>query len=223
LAIVTPAAGLSPGTYTATVTVSAGNSTSPVYFPITLVVEDDDYWGSTTYTTRTLTHSATGVRVYGRMVGSASLSVVENSLHAQGTCTACDTIREWMAAGNVIKTYNINISNGYTGDMLVSIPVGSAYNGQQLTMVHDNGGYLERSTVTVNNGYAASTYASLSPFAVLNGVYSNLPGDNTVVDPPKTGGEPVYFSWGALAVTLSLLLACVCAIGILYKKRKGQN
>lgn len=219
-ATIRPATGLSNGLYTATITVSApynsGASTVTTTFDVTFRVGTES---SGSYYERTLTHSSTGVSVKGRFLSSSTLNVVENSLHASGTCTACDYIRSWMSLESVIKCYNIS-SSGYTGSITVTIPVGTTYSGRQLTIVHCASGTLERTTSTVDSsGNISGTFSSLSPFAVLNGVYTGLPGDSSV-DPPKTGDTDVYFSWGALLINISLLLAALCGLYLLHKKGK---
>jgi len=137
-----------------------------------------------TYYYRTLTDLPTGVTVSGQMTSSAALTVQSQGLHAQGTCSACDEIRERQAAGELIILYDISVSGGYSGSLEVSIPVDAKDNGQTVTILHCRNGVLESINVTVSNGMAKGTFTSLSPFAVVQargGAISGLPDAYTLL------------------------------------------
>lgn len=229
---VTMPAGTSVTALTPTITTTFGATVTPASLvaqnftsPVTYTVRATD-GSTTTYTVTvvlegniTLTHTGTGVRASGNINSNATLNVTENSLHASGTCTACGHIRDWMAQGSVLKVYNVEISSGYTGNVTITMPVSTSYSGRQLTVVHCNNGTLERTNATVDtSGNISASFSSVSPFAVLNGLYSGLPGDGA--DPPKTGDDMTYFSWGALLVTMALLLAAVFGMYLINRRRK---
>ena len=120
------------------------------------------------YTKQTLIHTGTGVSATGSFADSASLNVREISLHADGTCTACDEIRVRQAAGEVVVLYDIAVIGDYQGRVVVSIPVGTQYIGQNVTIYHCASGTLEKVAAIVDgNGNVVGTFAGFSPFAVM--------------------------------------------------------
>ena len=94
----------------------------------------------------------------------------------------------------------------YQGNVTVSIPVGTQYIGQTITIYHCANGTLEKVTATVDsNGNAVGTYSSLSPFAVtqaraalpitgLPDSYTLYTGGRVSWTPVPTGGTWDYDS-----------------------------
>ncbi len=161
---------------------------------------------------RTLTYSATDISVSGRIHKRAALTVKDISLHQEGTCDACDAIRKAQAGGQLILGFDIDLTQGFSGSLSISIPVGDQYNGRTVTILHCISGRLETLTATVTDGKATFTVTGLSPFAVTTGL---LVPDSVVTDPPKTGdaAEPVGF--------VMLCLATLCAGYLVMKRRKA--
>jgi hypothetical protein len=225
-------------TYPVDFTVRAQDNSTATY---SVTVNVQNYVDN--YASRTLTDSLTGTRVYGaRIHTSATLSVVENSLHAPGSCAACDGIRAYMASGAVIKAYNIELTQGFEGSVQVSIPVGSAYNGQVLTILHCLNRQPEFNQEIVQNGMITGTYSALSPFAVLNSIYTTTPftpvytttgnGATNVVDtgsagggsiPPKTDDKQMFVLSGILVATGALLCAVFCTKHVLDRRQAKKQ
>jgi hypothetical protein len=145
---------------------------------------------------RTLIDNATGITVSGNIGSDATLTVSDILLHAEGTCTACDAIRKAQKNGQLLLCYNISLSPAATGLLAISIPVGSQYNGQNVTILHCVNGKLETITVTVTNGSATFTATALSPFAVTT----------NMISPPNTGDAAT--PWGFIILGLAVLCAC---------------
>ncbi len=128
------------------------------------------------YSARTLTDPATGITVAGIIHDSAALTVKDNVLHFAGACAACDAIRQHMTDGSLMVLFgkDISLSSGFAGTLTITFPVGSAYNGKTVTVLHCNSGMLETLTTTVKDGKATISVTSLSPFAVFvsRGQYS---------------------------------------------------
>ncbi|MEL7608879.1 MAG: hypothetical protein AAGU74_05190 [Bacillota bacterium] len=160
---------------------------------------------------RTLTDSATGVTVSGIIQRSASLTVKDVSLHAAGTCAACDKIRARMADDSyaLLLGRDISLSGGFTGPLTITFPVGSGYNGETVTLLHCKGGVLETLTAAVRDGKAIFTVTGLSPFAVFA-----VSGAST--DIPQTGDGGGFPMWLGLSATGAL---CGCLLLIRKKKR----
>jgi LPXTG-motif cell wall-anchored protein len=154
------------------------------------------------YIFRTLTDSATGVTVSGIIREDAVLTVGDMAL---GTGAACDAIRERMNDDSYITLFDgdISLSQGFTGSLTVTVPVGSGYNGETVTVLHCANGELQTYTATVRDGKATFTVASLSPFAVF------ADADDALDDIPKTGdngGFPLWLGLMASGVLLGVLL-----------------
>lgn len=163
-----------------------------------------------TFTNRTLTDGATGVSVNGYFTSGASLTVRANTLHVEGACAACAYIRARIAEGGLIVLYDLSATS-YRGDeVIVTIPVGTRYDGQVLTVLHCNKGVLEQALITCVDGSVTGAFGSLSPYAVFEGADVSVP-DDVVVDAPKTGDEPYAF-YGAIAL--------LCAMGALMMRRR---
>ncbi len=100
------------------------------------------------YSARTLTDPATGITVAGIIHDSAALTVKDNVLHFAGACAACDAIRQHMTDGSLMVLFgkDISLSSGFAGTLTIAFPVGSAYNGKTVTVLHCNSGMLETLT-----------------------------------------------------------------------------
>jgi LPXTG-motif cell wall-anchored protein len=156
------------------------------------------------YIFRTLTDSATGITVSGVIHRDAALTVKNTVLHAAGTCAACDAIRARMTDSDFITLIDrdISLSLGFSGSLTITIPVGSAYNGETVTVLHCANGTLKTYTATVQDGKATFTVTSLSPFAVFADAREL---DNV----PKTGdggGFPLWLGLMASGVLLGSVL-----------------
>lgn len=163
------------------------------------------------YASRTLTHSGTGISVTGMFTDDATLTVAQNKLHGAGTCAACDELRAKQNAGKLLVLYDISASGYNGGEVRVSIPVGSEYNGKTLTVLRCSNGKLEQKVLTVQNGAVSGTFSSLSPYGVLK---------PTEHDPhsPGTGDDANIGLW----IALMLGAALVMGFSIRYRKLRNQ-
>ena len=128
--------------------------------------------GEPEYIARRLTHGPSGIMVEGKGIHrNAQLIVTLLSLHPDDP--ACNAIRRAMAAGQLVKGFNIELTQGFQGELTISVPMDSRYNGQTLTILHCVNGRLESIDVTVVGGLALFTVTELSPFALVSRV---LPG-----------------------------------------------
>lgn len=158
------------------------------------LVNDDD----PAYIQRTLTDSATGITVSGRIREDALLSVNDMTL---GNDAACEAIRQRMNDSDSIFLLgkDISLSQGFIGALTISIPVGAQYNGQTATILHCADGTLETYTAVVQDGKAAFTVQTgLSPFAVFV--------ESDAEDIPDTGeSSSAGYTW---------ILCCIAFTGI---------
>ena len=158
---------------------------------------------------RTLTDSATGISISGNDIHrGAQLNI--NTINAQSLPVQ---IREAIASGQMIAEYDITLSGGFRGKITLSFPVGTAYEGQVVTILHYVNGQVETYKAVVENSMATITVNTLSPFVVLsNGV---MVPNTVVTDPPKTGdaAKPIGF--------VMLGLAVLCAGYLIMKRRKA--
>ncbi len=142
------------------------------------------------YGQRTLTDKPTGVKVEGGQIhDSAVLTVKPGELHKIGDA-GCDLLRTAQQAGRVLSVYDVSLSRSFRGNVTVSLPV-EGRDGQTLTVAHCIDGKLTLSNVKVTGGFAAVKTDSLSPFAVLGGVYTQealaaSPAENPFADVKET-------------------------------------
>lgn len=165
------------------------------------------------YISRTLTDSKTGITVSGNRINRrARLAVYPLKLHPVDSCAACNAIRKAQTDGQLILGYDISLTPSATGELTISIPVGSQYNGQMVTILHCVNGRLETIIATVVNGIATFTTSSLSPFAVTTGL---LVPDSEVTNPPKTGDAATPLGF------IILGFVALCAGYLAIKRRKA--
>lgn len=126
---------------------------------------------SPSYIHRILTDKVTGVTVAGNQINEyAVLTVKPAVLHPIGDA-GCDILRAAQGAGRVLSLYDISLSHGFYGNVTVSIPVEDR-DGQTMTLVRCVGGNLTLSNATADRGMVTVTVDSLSPFVLLNDVYT---------------------------------------------------
>lgn len=158
-------------TETATFAMPAGEVTATANFENRLSGSGGGGSSGPSYYSRTLTDEASGVKVEGSQIHEyATVSVTAMGLHNAGDA-GCDLLRQADKTGRVLSLYDVSLSRVFRGSVTVSIPA-LGRDGQTLTVAHCTGGNLVLSNVTVKNGMAAVTAEELSPFAVLNGVYT---------------------------------------------------
>lgn len=197
-------------TLTATVSYAGGAAQTKEFGALTVKVLPPSGGGRTpTYRQRTLTNNSTGVTVSGNSIHSGARLTV-NTINTQSLPTQ---MREAIADGKLIAGYDITLSGGFMGELTVSFPVGAAYNGQIVTILHYVNGQVETYTAVVIDGKATVTVSSLSPFAVLStGV--TVP-DDVVTDPPKTGDAAMPLGFVMLG------LAALCTLCLALKRSKA--
>lgn len=161
------------------------------------------------YTTQTLKHEATGITVTGGFAAGAVLSVTsKDALHAKGTCTACDKIRDHKGTDGIVTLATLDISATlHDGKAVkVTIPIGTQYNGDTIMVMHCNKGVLEEREVVCSNGSVTADFSSLSPFYVFEGeeeitvIDPDTDGD---IDAPQTGDNTSVFMLIAMLVLLA--------------------
>ena len=204
---------LAVGMNTITIVVTAQDGTTQTY---SIVVTRAWAGGGSqpSYINQSMTDNATGVTVSGRIHRRAVLTIKDMALHSEGTCAACDAIREAQKNNQFILGFDIDLTPGFSGPLTVSIPIGNRHNGQIVTILHCVNGRLETLTATVMNGKATFTVTELSPFAVTTGL---LVPDSIVTDPPKTG-DGSFNLVGLLLCGASA--AGLAALIVLGKRRK---
>ena len=125
----------------------------------------------------------------GNIHRDAALTVNELML---GDDPACGAIRQRMDDDDYVLLLgrDISISRGFTGTLAITIPVGTQYNGQIVTILHCVGGTLNAYTATKKGGKATFDVTSLSPFAIFI--------EDGLDDIPKTGDVGAAFIWWLL-------------------------
>lgn len=187
---------LTVGANTVTIVVTAQDGTTAQTYTVSVTRADNS---SPTYHFRFLRDPATGVTVSGDGIHTdAQLTVSPLAPHG-ANCKACEAIRKATAAGRLILGFNIELSHGFIGEITLSLPVGSQYDGQTVTLLHCVNGRLEAVTVTAANGMATFTTAELSPVAAVSGPY-----DKSIAPPQTGGGVP---PWGFTLIGLALVCA----------------
>ena len=202
---------------TFTFTLKAENSEGSDTKELCLVIGSGGSGGSgggAAYIKRTITDGPTGITVSGsRIQSGARLIVSPLSLHTGGSDAVSARIREAIEKGQLIVGYDIKLTGGFRGDITLSFPVGAAYNGRTVTILHFINGRMETYTAVVKSGVATVTVNSLSPFLALNAGIT-VPSYE-VSDPPKTGdaAAPIGF--------ILLALAAACMAVAAFRRRKG--
>lgn len=152
---------------------------------------------------RTLTDPVTGISVSGIIHRDARLVVEDLSLDDD---PACRTIRDYMEdyAWLLLLGKNIQVTEGYSGSLAVTIPLDPAYNGQTVTILHCAEGLLESFTATAVDGKVEIDVTDLSPLAVFAKA-----GTHSL---PTTGENHInrlawfFFTMAALTLTAGLAL-----------------
>lgn len=138
-----------------------------------------------------------GVRLSGAGIPQNTVLTVNrtdfNSLPAM--------LQVFVSSKEVIASFDISLSQDFNGSITVELPVGKAYEGKTVTILHYNNGEVDTYQAVVTNGVAKVTVTSLSPFVIATG--------NSTIGPPKTGDVPDMFGLG-------ILLLCGIAL-ILYR------
>jgi len=153
---------------------------------------------------RTLTDPATGITASGNISAGAVLTVGNMAL---GSDAGSNTIRSWINDEDYVLLLGVDVSlsGSFTGVLTLTLPVGTQYNGDTVTILHaKKDGTLATYTATVRNGKVTFDVTSLSPFAVF--IRDGLD------DIPKTGDTGSAFIWwvllavsGAGMITLVLI------------------
>ena len=183
----------------------SGNHTIHVEFQYTGTGSDDDY------ILRTLTDSATGITASGYISAGAVLTVGNMTL---GSDAACNTIRSWINDEDYVLLLGVDISlsGSFTGPLTITLPVGTQYNGEKVTILHaKREGTLETYTATVRNGKVTFDVTNLSPFAVFT-----RDGQDDI---PKTRDtSSAWIWWALLAVSGAGIITFV-----MFKKKAFQK
>ncbi len=164
---------------------------------------------------RTLTENTTGITVSGNISEGAVLKIEDLAL---GNSVADDAIRERMKDNDYVFILgrNISLSGSFTGTLTLSLPVGTQYNGETVTILHaKQDGTLETYTVKVIDGKATFDVTSLSPFAVFQ--------KDDLDDIPNTGDVGTSFMWWIL---LAVSGAGIMTLMLIKKKalrKRGQT
>jgi hypothetical protein len=201
---------LQAGTNTIFITVMAEDGCTQQTYTLSVTRRRTEHEGDL----RTLTDKGTGLTVSGRGIpAGARLLVSPLDLHTLNSDAACQAIHQAQAKGQLILAYDISLSQSFYGDITVTFLVGSQYNGQPVSLFHCMDGSLEVISATVENGRVSFTVGSLSPFAVVKGLYVS---DTLPINPPNTGEKPTQ------AGNFLLALGVLC-IGYRIRRRKNPR
>ncbi len=198
-----PANNLSEGTYTTSVIVTYNGgkiATAQVSFTV-----------GSLYPQKTLTDYYSGIAVSGNINAYSELVVNKlSTLHEK--CAACDAVRKALANSALKYIYGVEIrlTQGFIGDLTVSLPVGAQYEGETVTICCCSNGEYKTYTAKVQYGRAVFTVRSLSLFAVF------VPSGK--LTPPQTGGADL--SWTVLGVCL---IALGAALPAFTRRRRERN
>lgn len=168
------------------------------------------------YAKRTLIDAVTKIQVSGYFSEDATLEVKQGDiLHASGSCAVCDELRQ---KPDIIFLYDISLKSGsYQGEVEVSIPVGEAYNAQEVEFLHCNKNTLESITVMVENGLVKGSFSSLSPYAIR--MIEKAPVEEQSEEPiKKTAASPNENT----AILLWMLAASMMFFGGWTKQKKKE-
>ncbi len=149
------------------------------------------------YIPLTLTDPQTGISVSGSIREDAQLVVTDAVPHEPGECAACDAIRKRAenTAYTLLLHKDISLSEGFKGELTVSIPLDPLYNGKKVAILHCAKGTLKTYTAIVQGGLATFRVTELSPFAAFGGA-----GGQGI---PATGAHFLYPGLGLLAVGMA--------------------
>ena len=155
------------------------------------------------YLPLTLTDPQTGISVSGSIREDAQLVVADAAPHEAGECAACDAIRKKAKdkAYTLLLHKDISLTEGFTGELTLSIPLDPLYNGKKVAILHCAGGTLKTYTAIVQDSRATFTVTELSPYAVFGGA-----GGQGI---PATGAHLLYPVLGFLTVSLAGILVLI--------------
>ena len=153
----------------------------------------------------TLTDPQTGISVSGNIREDAELVVTEAEPHDPGECAACDAIRKRAEneVDSLLLHWDISLTQAFSGELTISLPVDPTYNGKKVDILHCAQGRLKTYTTVVQNGRATFTVTELSPLAVFAGAEGQ--------GAPATGVHLTYPLLGLLVfglVALGYFLLC---------------
>ena len=150
----------------------------------------------------TSSDSKTNVKVTTKKNVDSNLKVSILSTNS----SAYKQLKAKLDGNTVLAAYEISLDD-YSGNIKVSLPVDSKYNGRMATVLHQKkDGSIETFERKVTDGFVEVTVNELSPFMVsLDKVNTNV-----LDDVPKTGDE--------LPMTLIGIIALVSVIGAINLK-----
>jgi len=195
--------------------------------------DDDDSVSSSTYISRTLMNSETGVTITGNTIHkNAKLKVKVAKLCDEGECMACDAIRQRKLNPEYLLVFeqDISLTEAFTGTLNISIPVDPQYDGATVSILHCNDGTLDTFTAQVASGKAVFTVVDLSPFVAfveLQSMFTPTPMPTpeptptpvptpvptpmpTATMPPANGGNAL-FGWLLGGIVVLALIVFVVA------------
>lgn len=187
-----------PGSVIVTATITNGVAETTDYTQDFTINVNTAPAGSDNDGSHTLTESATGITVSGAGIRSGTKLIIKPlSLHEPGQCAACDTIRQYMADNSLTVLFDadLSLSRSCSGGLTISIPVGTQYDGQTLTLLHCHDGVLETLTAMVVDGQAVFTLSALSPVALVTNTADAAEALDNI---PITGDSGSTFVWWLL-------------------------
>ena len=121
------------------------------------------------YNWQTVVHEPTGTKVTGYMDRDPELIVTDGPIH--GDCPVCRYLASVDPSQYLIR-YRLELTVRYFGGLLVELYVGEEYNGQILTVVYCEHGFMKKMDQEVKEGYIRFQTDRLLTYMVMDGIYS---------------------------------------------------
>ena len=149
----------------------------------------------------TLTNNATGLTVSGPGIRAGTTLIIQPlSLDEPGQSPGSDAIRQYILDNDLTVLFgaDLSLSRSFSGGLTLTIPVGTEYDGQTLTLLHYHDGVLKTLTAVVVNGQAAFTLSGLSPVVLVAdtaALSSAADATKTLDNIPVTGDSSSTVWW----------------------------
>jgi hypothetical protein len=116
----------------------------------------------------TMRDRTTGIMITGEIDGEFVVTDIKADLKDGGVVSQ---IIESMGLNHILAAYNLQITGNVSGQIEVTIPLGSQYNGKKLTVIYDEDGKTKVAVVTVENGSFSIDAENPGDFVIMDGVY----------------------------------------------------
>ena len=175
----------------------------------------------------TLTNNASGLTVSGPGIRGGTKLIIQPLSLEPGQSPGCDTIRQYILDNDLTVLFgaDLSLSRSFSGGLTITIPVGTEYDGQTLTLLHYHDGVLKTLTAVVVNGQAAFTLSGLSPVVLVadTAAVSAAADTTKALDTiPVTGDRGSTLIWWllcCLSVSEIIPLIVICTRKLSAEKR----